>query len=65
MPNEAADKPRAVKPQAFPAGVGLIRVVVRRFAQAADRIRRPVVVGAKRWVLPTSLCLLADGSRNL
>jgi len=32
-PNGAADKPRqAVKPQAFPAGVGLIRVVVRRFA---------------------------------
>jgi len=33
MPNGAADKPRkARKPQAFSPGVGLIRVVVRRFA---------------------------------
>jgi len=34
--NGAADKPRrAVKPQAFPTGVGLIRVVARREASKA------------------------------
>ena len=50
-PNGAADKPRrAGKPQAFPPGVGLIRVVVRREAPSNRRmaIRRPVVAGAKR-----------------
>ena len=51
QPNRAADKPRkAVKPQAFPPEVGLIRVVVRRFAPRKQRIaiRRPIVAGAKR-----------------
>ena len=50
-PNGAVDKPRrAGKPQAFPCGVGLIRVVVRREAPSNRRmsIRRPVVAGAKR-----------------
>jgi len=38
-PNGAADKPReAVKPQALPPEVGLIRVVVRRFAPRKQRI---------------------------
>ena len=49
LPNGAADKPReAVKSQAFPPEVGLIRVVVRRFAPRKQRIaiRRPVVAGA-------------------
>ena len=49
--NGAADKPRkARKPQAFSPGVGLIRVVVRRFAPHKLRmlVRRPVVAGAKR-----------------
>jgi hypothetical protein len=50
-PNGAADQPRkARKPQALPPGVGLIRVVVRRFAPRKQRIviRRPVIAGAKR-----------------
>jgi len=39
LPNGAADKPRrARKPQAFSLGVGLIRVVVRRFVLSKQRI---------------------------
>ncbi len=38
-PNGAADKPRRVgKPQAFPPGVGFIRVVVRREAPSNQRM---------------------------
>ncbi len=50
MPNGAADKPRKVVKPHFPPEVGLIRVVVRRFAPRKQRIASAAPLSRARSV---------------